>query len=200
MYMSDEILAEFNINQHIAQGMDFKNFRKRFSTSADNNHNLLENTSSVNLGSISEAFTSDESTRKKESFNIDADYNPANAQVFESMLSDYATEQTIHNSAVLQNQQDNDNSYQSRMQEKEKLFTSNKEGFRAVDHTLAGKIEASDLRMTSMYYHYLVYFIIAATLLSFTFNIMINPEANVMNAIVVVGGILLVYFFTRNVL
>jgi len=52
--------------------------------------------------------------------------------------------------------------------------------------------------MNSMYYHYFVYFIITVTLLSFTFNIMVNPNANVMNAMFVVGALLLVFFISRK--
>jgi hypothetical protein len=51
--------------------------------------------------------------------------------------------------------------------------------------------------MTSNYYFYLVYFIVAITLLSFIFNIMVNPTADAMNALFVVGGIVLVFLISK---
>ena len=64
--------------------------------------------------------------------------------------------------------------------------------------SIAGQTETTGLNMTSMYYHYLVYFIIAITLISFSFNLMVNPNANVMNAVYVLGALLLVYFISRH--
>ena len=64
--------------------------------------------------------------------------------------------------------------------------------------TIAGANETTNLHMTSMYYHYLVYFIISVTLIAFTFNILTNPEANVMNAIIVVSAIILIYLIARH--
>jgi hypothetical protein len=66
------------------------------------------------------------------------------------------------------------------------------------DTTIAGAMENTSLNMTSMYYHFLVYFLISATLIAFTFNIMVNPDANVMNAIVVVGALCTVYIISRH--
>ena len=63
--------------------------------------------------------------------------------------------------------------------------------------TVNGSIESSELKMNSMYYHIFVYLVVAATLLAFIFNIMINPEANVMNAIYVLGALFVVYFISR---
>lgn len=65
-------------------------------------------------------------------------------------------------------------------------------------HTLGGKLETTSLNMTSMYYHYFVYFVISITLLAFTFYTMVNPNANIMNAVYVVVGLLAVYFITRR--
>lgn len=114
-------MTEFEMNQHIAQGVEFKKYRR----------DLFENTS------LNESFTS---IHKKH-------YN-ANA---------------------------NDNA----------------------DATLSGKIETSNLMMTSQYYHYLVYFLLAVTLIAFTFNILLNPAANVMPAVVVVSALLFVFFISR---
>lgn len=65
-------------------------------------------------------------------------------------------------------------------------------------NTLGGKIETSDLSMTSMYFHYLVYFLISLTLIAFTFNILVNPKANTMSAIIVVAGLIVIYIIARH--
>ena len=66
------------------------------------------------------------------------------------------------------------------------------------ENTIAGATETTTLRMISMYYHYLVYFLISLTLIAFTFNILINPNANVMSAIVVVSTIVVIYIVARH--
>ena len=63
--------------------------------------------------------------------------------------------------------------------------------------TTHAKLETTNLSMTSNYYFYLVYFIVAITLLSFTFNIMVNPNADVMNALFVVGGIVVIFLISK---
>jgi hypothetical protein len=71
------------------------------------------------------------------------------------------------------------------------------EGFEVDNNTAFGKMETTHLSMTSNYYFYLVYFIVAITLLSFIFNIMVNPTADAMNALFVVGGIVLVFLISK---
>ena len=73
------------------------------------------------------------------------------------------------------------------------------QGFGITDDedTIHAKLETTKLRMTSNYYYYLVYFIIAITLLSFTFNIMVNPNADVMNALFVIGGIVVIFLISK---
>ena len=66
------------------------------------------------------------------------------------------------------------------------------------ENTISGKIETSKLNMTSMYYHYIVYFFICIMLISFTFNIFINKNADVMNAIIVVGALLIVFLISKK--
>ena len=66
------------------------------------------------------------------------------------------------------------------------------------ENTISGKIETTKLNMTSMYYHYIVYFFICVILISFTFNIFINQNADVMNAIIVVGALLLVFLISKK--
>lgn len=65
------------------------------------------------------------------------------------------------------------------------------------EDTVRGKLETTKLRMTSNYYYYLVYFIISITLLSFTFNVLVNPNADVMNALFVVGGIVVIFLISK---
>ena len=67
------------------------------------------------------------------------------------------------------------------------------------DHnTVSGAIETTSLRMTSMYYHYLVYFLISLTLIAFTFNILVNPNADATRAIIVVSAIVIIYIIARH--
>jgi hypothetical protein len=60
-----------------------------------------------------------------------------------------------------------------------------------------GALEYSALRMNSNYYHVFVYLLVAATLFGFIFNLMVNPDANVLNAIYVLGALFVVYFISR---
>lgn len=75
----------------------------------------------------------------------------------------------------------------------------NLQNYMKIDETTTNaKIETTRLDMTSKYYFHLVYFILAITLISFTFNIMINPNADVMNALFVVGGIILIFLISKS--
>jgi hypothetical protein len=65
-------------------------------------------------------------------------------------------------------------------------------------NSIAGAIETTTLKMTSMYYHYLVYFLISLTLIGFTFNILVNPNANVTSAVIVVSTIVVIYIIARH--
>jgi hypothetical protein len=64
-------------------------------------------------------------------------------------------------------------------------------------NTVIGALETTGLNMNSNYYHFLVYFIVSITLISFTFNMLANPNANVLNAIYVIVGLLAVYLVSR---
>jgi hypothetical protein len=67
-------------------------------------------------------------------------------------------------------------------------------------NTIDGKIETSTLHTNSIQFHYIVYFLIMITILAFTINIMLNPNADVMNAIYVVSALIVIYVFSRWVL
>ena len=60
-----------------------------------------------------------------------------------------------------------------------------------------GALEYTALQMNSNYYHVFVYLLVAATLIGFIFNLMMNPEANVLKAIYVLGALFVVYFISR---
>ena len=60
-----------------------------------------------------------------------------------------------------------------------------------------GQLEVTSLNMNSFYYHYIVYFLISITLLSFILNLMINPAANVMSSIYVCGALVAIFIISR---
>ena len=97
--------------------------------------------------------------------------------------------------ASLANNQDKLNGYLKALEEQKAAGTDEN---RYDETTISGAIETTGLNMNSMYYHYIVYFFISITLISFTFNILVNPNANVMNAIIVVGALFLIYFIMRR--
>ena len=66
------------------------------------------------------------------------------------------------------------------------------------DITINAAMENTALNMNSMYYHVVVYLFVAATLIGFIFYMMVNPNANVMNAIYVLGALFVVYFISRK--
>ena len=63
--------------------------------------------------------------------------------------------------------------------------------------SLNGVIETSTLNVVSTKYHYIVWFIMLLTILGFTINIIINPEANTMQAVIVVGLLVTVYYIAK---
>jgi len=66
-------------------------------------------------------------------------------------------------------------------------------------NTINGKIETTSLSMTSIYYHYIVYFLVCVTIIAMTFNLLLNPDADVMKSVYVVGGILAIYFISKYI-
>ena len=63
--------------------------------------------------------------------------------------------------------------------------------------SINGAIETTELNMTSMYYHVFVYMAIVITLIAFIFNLMVNPNANVLNAIYVLVALSMVYIVSK---
>jgi len=68
-----------------------------------------------------------------------------------------------------------------------------------LDDTLNGQIETGILKMNSVYYFYIVYFLVAVTIIGMTFNLMVNPNADVMKSVYVVGGILAIYIIAKYI-
>lgn len=196
--------TEFNLNDHILQGIEFNNYSKLYEISGNVRHHLLENSSSEKWGSIVEAFNGDESTSKNKQNEVEfSTHNDDNDDELNKELNKFATEYKTYASSDI-NHLDPEPSVELMNEKlddlKEGFGCKKREGFedKLKTETIRGKIETSALRMNSMYYHYFVYFIITVTLLSFTFNIMVNPNANVMNAMFVVGALLLVFFISRK--
>ena len=65
--------------------------------------------------------------------------------------------------------------------------------------TLNGQMETVTLKMTSIYYFYIVYFLVAVTILGMTFNLLVNPNADVIKSVYVVGGILAIYVIAKYI-
>jgi hypothetical protein len=66
--------------------------------------------------------------------------------------------------------------------------------------TLKGKLETSELATNSIHIHFIVYLFVAITLIGFTFYIIVNPNANVLNAVYVVSLLIALYIISRWVI
>jgi hypothetical protein len=67
-------------------------------------------------------------------------------------------------------------------------------------NTVDGKIETSTLNTNSIQLNYIIYFILAITIIAFTINIILNPNADVTTAIYVVSALIVIYIFSRWVI
>jgi len=63
--------------------------------------------------------------------------------------------------------------------------------------SLDGRLETSKLNTTSIQIHYIVYLLIAITIIAYLFYIVFNPNANVMNALYVVSILIAIYVVSR---
>jgi hypothetical protein len=61
------------------------------------------------------------------------------------------------------------------------------------EDSILGSLETTELTYKSNYAHYLVFFIVAMTLVGYIFFIYFNPEMNILELLYVVGGLLIVY-------
>lgn len=64
-------------------------------------------------------------------------------------------------------------------------------------NSLDGEIETSTLTVNSNYLQYIIYFLISLILIVFIFNIMINPDADVMKSVFLLVALFTVYFISR---
>jgi hypothetical protein len=229
----------YDINKHMEHGVEFLKFKK---ISSNNQHTLLQTSTSSNYGSIIEALEGDDSgtpTTMHEMYPMSQE-----EEIFKVLSSDYSTlyktylstmltkdmrdlerirmenelnekkirlleiaDKLINNmnsssssfgaSSSVTNRVDNQAKIINYINELNNTTINNK--YKYDDITVKGKLETTQLNMTSMYYHYIVYFIICVTLISFTFNIFVNENADVMNAMIVVGGLLVIFLISRKV-
>jgi len=229
-YMADN-LAQYDVNKHIEQGILFKNYQKKYYN--ENQHRLMQETSSNTCGSITEAMTSGDSTQGQA--GADTTQTPDAIADFDALVSAYGTlyrtytstmlsraandtqrlamenslrqqqmtiqaaARNIHNGATKVSDTNTVNRLNAALQQlKKEQHNLSKEANKYSADTVDGKIETTALNMNSMFYHYFVYFAISVVLIAFTFNILVNPNASVLNAIYVVVALLAVYFFVRR--
>jgi hypothetical protein len=214
-----------NMDKHMEQGVEFNSYSKAYTK--DNEHKLLEVSSAPQWGSIVEAFN-DPNSINLQSASMQASPVSAHKTSFDSAVSNYARSYNTYTSTMLKKSPtDADRTslesslsgqHMSIIAAASRLSADiSSDGSSLGDgnisippppplptrnnydsNTIEGITETSTLNMESMYYHYFVYFAICVTLIAFTFNIMVNPNANVSNAIYVVCALLAVYFIARQ--
>jgi len=213
--------SQKNMNSSIIQGKLFNQYADKYDSVTKNKGGLLSKLTS-GFGSIKEAMGDIDSIQKS---NDDLKSTTL-ITTYEDEMDQLKTEYSTMYNSFIENQsslsdEERSNIEQELLSKKKRLEllaeniknemntllksselndTTQTEGFQDfyIDQTTTNaKLETTKLRMTSNYYFYLVYFIIAVTLLSFTFNIMVNPNADVMNAIFVVGGIVIIFLISK---
>lgn len=227
----------YDINKHMEHGVEFLKFKKN---SSNNEHTLLQTSTSSNYGSIIEALEGDDSgtpttmhemypiSEEEETFKVlSSEYSTLYRTYLSTMLTKDVrdleriqmenalnekkirlleiADQLINNmnsssfgsSSSVTNRVNNQTNIINYINELNNTTINNK--YKYDDTSVKGKLETTQLNMTSMYYHYIVYFIICVTLISFTFNIFVNENADVMNAMIVVGGLLIIFLISRKV-
>jgi hypothetical protein len=236
-YMYDKS-DNYDINKHMEHGVEFIKLKKNAS---NNDHTLLQTSSSSNYGSIIEALEGDDSgnpttmhemypiSEEEETFKIlSSEYSTLYRTYLSTMLTKDVrdleriqienalnekkiilleiADKLINNISGSSSGSGSGSSVTSRVDNQTKIINyinelnnttiNNKDKYD--DTTVKGKLETTKLNMTSMYYHYIVYFLICITLISFTFNLILNENANVMNAMIVVGGLLIIFLISRK--
>jgi len=216
--------SQNNMNSAIIQGKLFTKYADEYKTVIEKNGNLINSLTS-GFDSVIEAMDGNDSVQQSNTDLTRTNAITEYENEMNKLTSEYATMYNTYtkNETSLTNKENKDIEEELlRKKDRLKLLSENiknemtkllkdneintvdttvnaTEGFALHDETttILGKLETTNLSMTSNYYFYLVYFIIALTLLSFTFNIFINPNANVMNALFVVGGIVLVFLISK---
>jgi len=213
--------SQKNMNSSIIQGKLFNQYADKYDFVTKNKGGLLTKLTS-GFGSIKEAMEGFESIQKSNDELKITKRITAHEDEMDQLKTEYSTmyNSFIENQSSLSDEERSNieeelsskkkrlellaenikNEMNTLLKSSELNDTTQTEGFQDfyIDQTTTNaKLETTKLRMTSNYYFYLVYFIIAVTLLSFTFNIMVNPNADVMNAIFVVGGIVIIFLISK---
>lgn len=216
--------SQNNMNSAIIQGKLFTKYADEYKTVIEKNGNVINSLTS-GFDSVIEAMDGNDSVQQSNTDLTRTNAITEYENEMNKLTSEYATMYNTYtkNETSLTNKENKDIEEELlRKKDRLKLLSENiknemtkllkdneintvdttvnaTEGFALHDETttILGQLETTNLSMTSNYYFYLVYFIIALTLLSFTFNIFINPNANVMNALFVVGGIVLVFLISK---
>jgi len=211
-----------NMNSHIIQGSLFNNYTNEYNSVVKNKEGFVHKLTS-GFGSIIEAMESIDSVQKVNNDLKRTTIVTDHENEMNKLTSEYATmyNSYMENSESLSEEErkeiEKDLLYkkdrltllsENIRNEMNALLQNNTEGFQGFDSaalsipdeiTTRGKLETTKLRMTSNYYFYLVYFIVAITLISFTFNILVNPNADEMSALFVAGGIVVVFLISKIV-
>ena len=144
------------------------------------------------LTSINEAFNGDDSVKQRAVVTGGLVTN----EQMNHLLTSYATMYNTYNSSLLHNSLELQEIEEELAEQKNAIMYATKNN-KLDKHTVAGKMETSALNMNSMYYHYLVYFFIAVTLIAFIVNMLVNENANTMSATYVICALVFVYVISR---
>lgn len=213
--------SQKNMNSSIIQGKLFNQYADKYDSVTKNKGGLLSKLTS-GFGSIKEAMGDIDSIQKSNDDLKSTTLITSYEDEMDKLKTEYSTmyNSFIENQSSLSDEERSNieeellskkkrlellaenikNEMNTLLKSSELNDTTQTEGFQDfyIDQTTThAKLETTKLRMTSNYYFYLVYFIIAVTLLSFTFNIMVNPNADVMNALFVVGGIVIIFLISK---
>ncbi len=191
----------FDINKHIEQGVQFKKYGTKYES--DNAHKLLQDSSSPEWSSIVEAMTLPMSINQAQNI-VALNHESPDAATFNNLVSNYATLYKSYTTNMVTKRPNDaqrvamENALDQQHDVIVTVAKQIKSGGKATTDTISGKIETTTLNMNSMYYHYFVYFVITVTLLAFTFYMLVNPNASVLNAMYVVGALMVVYVVARK--
>lgn len=236
---NSQVESDYDINKHIEQGVQFKDFGKNFYSA--NEYKFLQESTAPEWQSIVDTCNGENSTKKRGIIEgLTGTVEQAN---FNTLVSQYARDYNTYTSTLLKNPPTD----ASRRAAEAALFTQKTNIVSAATHlntnlqqiilkspdlnralyltntglsnnlsdlvdkkyqldeqidkydddSVNGALESTELNMTSMHYHVFVYLIIVVTLIAFIFNLMVNPNANVLNAIFVVGALLMVYIISK---
>ena len=166
----------FDINKHIEQGVQFKKYGTKYES--DNAHNLLQDSSSPEWSSIVEAMTLPMSINQAQNI-VALNHDSPDAATFNNLVSNYAT---LYKSYTT-------NMVTKRPNDAQRVAMEN-----ALDQqhdvivAVAKQIKSGGKGTADT----------TVTLLAFTFYMLVNPNASVLNAMYVVGALMVVYVVARK--